>query len=573
MRPWWLLFFVLCMATARVIQYSLYPMMSEKVIAWIENPPVPDALAYAMPYLLFFAGVYAFVHVCWVGRYMLKRKINEFARMIMAEDLQEYVNAQTIGFYAKTEPGKISRNVDYIVDGFMPFLLDGVISFAVTLCVMLFSAVLLFNASPLLGIIFLGCNILAILWTIYALPKNVYWEDRYADKNSEISGKFNDSLANFITVKLFSGAKYERQILRPFRHRLCKIGIRSEIADSIFWVPSSYILDVSVLACSAVSIYMSVRGLMPVSQVVFCILTYEIVTGCVFEMLMNTPLMIKGYSCAKAAYRELIRPIKLADKENASALAVKHGKIEIKDLSFRFDKDWVLKNFNLTIKPGEKIGLVGLSGKGKTTLVRLIMRFYDPESGAILIDGTDIRDVTQDSLRSNIAFVPQDETMFNRTLFQNIKYGRNNATAPEIYNAARAANAFDFIRKTTKGFNTIVGTRGIKLSGGQRQRISIARAFLKDAPILILDEATSALDSESENIIQESLHNLADGRTTIIIAHRLSTLKHMDKIVVLDKGKVAEFGSHDELCKRKGGVYAKLWQMQSSATKEKQTIC
>lgn len=573
LKPWWLAFFFVSLVLARVIVYSLYPIFSEKVISWIENPPVENVLSYAIPYLILFATIMVFTHFLWFIRYFFERKIDENARMKMSEDLQEYVNNQTIGFYAKTEPGKITRNIDYIVNGFYYFVLEGLLSFAVTFGVIIFSAILLLRASILLSIIFIICNILAILWTIYSLPKNIYWTNKYADMDSNISGKLNDSLANFVTIKLFTGARYERHILKPYRKKLFKIGVNSENAESFFWIPSSYILELSIICCFAASIYMAMKGLMPVSQVVFCIMTYNMVSDVVFDMLMATPNMIKGFSSAKTSYNELVRPIDLIDKENAKTLVVQQGKIEIKNLSFRFSKNYILKNLNLTIEPGQKIGIVGLSGKGKTTLVRLIMRFYDPETGYIMIDGTDIRDVTQESLRANISFVPQDETMFNRTLMQNIQYGRNMATKSEVYNAAKKSNSFDFIKKTDKGFNTVVGTRGIKLSGGQRQRISIARAFLKNAPILIMDEATSALDSESENIIQESLKHLSKNKTTIVIAHRLSTLKHMDKIAVLNKGKIAEYGSHEELIKKKNGLYATLWTLQSFASEKDRIIC
>ena len=573
LNPWWLVLFFISLVSARIIAYSLYPFFSEKVISWIENPPVENVLSYAIPYLMLFAGIMAITHFLWFIRYFFERKIEEKARMKISEDLQEYVNQQTLKFYAKTEPGKITRNIDYIINGFYSFILEGLISFSVTFCVIIFSAILLLRASVLLSIIFMICNVLAILWTIYSLPKNIYWTNKYADMDSDISGKLNDSLANFVTIKLFTGAKYERKLLHPYRKKLFRIGINSEIAESLFWIPSSYILEVSIVLCFAASIYMAMKGIMPVSQVVFCIMTYNTVSDIVFDMLMQTPDMIKGFSSAKTSYKELIRPIELKDKKTAKALVINKGKIEIQNLSFRFNKNYILKNLNLTIEAGQKIGLVGLSGKGKTTLVRLIMRFYDPEKGCIMIDGTNIKDVTQESLRSNIAFVPQDETMFNRTLFQNIEYGKKDAEKSEVYEAAKKSNSFEFINKTDKGFNTIVGTRGIKLSGGQRQRISIARAFLKDAPILIMDEATSALDSDSENIIQKSLERLSKNRTTIVIAHRLSTLKHMDKIAVIDKGKIAELGSHKELLKKKNGIYTKLWNLQSCTSKEDKLIC
>ena len=236
--------------------------------------------------------------------------------------------------------------------------------------------------------------------------------------------------------------------------------------------------------------------------------------------------------------------------------------IEFKNVWFKYKRKWVLKDLNLKIKCGERVGIVGPSGVGKTTLVHLLMRFWDPTHGQILIDGQDIKEYTQDSLRENIAFIPQDPTMFNRNLRENIGYGKVDATDAEIRRAAKRAAAHDFIMETEKKYDSLVGDRGIKLSGGQRQRIAIARAFLKDAPILVLDEATSALDSETEVAIQKSFDELATGRTTVAIAHRLSTLRNMDRIIVIKDCHVIEQGSHQSLL-RKRGEYARLWKMQS----------
>jgi ABC-type multidrug transport system fused ATPase/permease subunit len=222
----------------------------------------------------------------------------------------------------------------------------------------------------------------------------------------------------------------------------------------------------------------------------------------------------------------------------------------------------VLKDLCLEIKPGERVGIVGQSGAGKTTLVNLLMRFYEPQKGEIFIDGQNIKDVTQNSLRENISFIPQDPTMFNRTIKENIGYGKFGASLKEIRTASKKASADKFIMGTEKGYDSMVGDRGIKLSGGQRQRIAIARAVLKNAPILVLDEATSALDSETELSIQKSFDKLSRGHTTIAIAHRLSTLRNMDRIVVLHEGVVVEQGTHNQLL-RKHGEYYRLWQMQS----------
>ena len=245
-------------------------------------------------------------------------------------------------------------------------------------------------------------------------------------------------------------------------------------------------------------------------------------------------------------------------------LETHQGAVQLRDISFGYtdNSQTVINNLSLDIKAGERLGLAGHSGGGKTTLTKLILRFADVTKGAITIDGKDIRDLTQQSLRANIAYVPQEPYLFHRSLRDNIAYGKPKASDSEIMTAIKQANAMEFIASLPDGLDTIVGERGVKLSGGQRQRIAIARAILKDAPILILDEATSALDSESEKLIQDALEKLMKNRTSIVIAHRLSTIAKLDRIIVLDNGAIIEDGTHNELLDKKG-TYAKLWNHQS----------
>jgi ATP-binding cassette subfamily B protein len=266
--------------------------------------------------------------------------------------------------------------------------------------------------------------------------------------------------------------------------------------------------------------------------------------------------------------RTLTPSYTLTDKPGATELQVTDGKVEIADLTFRYGHEvGGLEDISLTIAPGEKLAVVGASGAGKSTLVALMLRIYDTEIGRIAIDGQDISDVTQESLRRQIGMVTQETAMFNRSAFENIRYGSPDATFDQVVAAARKAEAHDFIESMNdhegrSGYDAHLGERGVKLSGGQRQRIALARAILKDAPILILDEATSALDSEVEAQIQDALDVVMEGKTVLAIAHRLSTIAHMDRIVVLDQGRIAEVGTHDALLAR-GGLYARYWHRQS----------
>jgi ATP-binding cassette subfamily B protein len=254
----------------------------------------------------------------------------------------------------------------------------------------------------------------------------------------------------------------------------------------------------------------------------------------------------------------------IKDSPSAKELIISRGGLEFKNLTFAFDETRkVLEDINLTIKPGEKVALIGPSGAGKTTFVRLLLRLYSPTAGKILIDGQDISEATQESLRKNISMVPQDPILFHRTLAENIAYGKRGSPKEEVENAAKLAHCNEFIKDLPFGFETYVGERGIKLSGGERQRVAIARAILTNAPILVLDEATSSLDSHSEMLIQDALNNLMKGRTTIVIAHRLSTIQKMDRIIVIDGGKIIEQGSHKELLSNESSLYKKLWELQA----------
>lgn len=260
----------------------------------------------------------------------------------------------------------------------------------------------------------------------------------------------------------------------------------------------------------------------------------------------------------------------VVDAPNASELILAQASVNFDKISFKHKdaKEPIFQDFTLQVKPGERIGLVGVSGSGKTTLTKLLLRFADVDAGQITISDQNIKEVTQRSLRENIAYVPQETSLFHRSIAENIAYGKLDATPEEIQRAAELANAHEFIKDLPDGYDTLVGERGIKLSGGQRQRIAIARAILKDAPILVLDEATSALDSESEALIQDALNTLMQGRTSIVIAHRLSTVASLDRIVVLEDGKIVEQGTHHQLLGKSHGVYNHLWSRQSGAFME-----
>jgi len=317
----------------------------------------------------------------------------------------------------------------------------------------------------------------------------------------------------------------------------------------------------------AVILYMAVKlwmqGSFTIGDFVF-VQAYVLV---LLERIWNLGRVMRNVYEAFSDAQEMVdileKPYDVQDLKTAKNLKVGQAGIKFDEVTFYYNQTRLtLDHFDLTIKPKEKIALVGSSGAGKSTIVKLLMRFYDVTSGHILIDGQDIARVKQDSLRSQIAFVPQDPILFHRTLMENLRYGRRDASDEEVIEAAKKAKCHDFIQGLADGYDTFVGERGIKLSGGERQRVAIARAILKNAPILVLDEATSSLDSESEYLIQEALRELMKGKTVMVIAHRLSTIMQMDRIVVVEDGRVVDQGTHQELMSR-AGIYQKLWKIQA----------
>lgn len=390
--------------------------------------------------------------------------------------------------------------------------------------------------------------------------------NKMSESESKATGQLADSISNINAVKSYARENHERKRYADYAHkqRVATLNfMRANILRNIKY-------DIVYIAINTVGVVALVLGGlywgMPIS-LLFLIISY---TWQVMDRLWDITGLLKDtkrvFSDAKQMTEILDLEDDVVDMPGATKLEIKDASIKFDDITFKHHdaKEAIFENFTLDIKPGERIGLVGVSGSGKTTLTKLLLRFADVNEGEISIDGQNIKYVTQDSLRKNIAYVPQETALFHRSISENISYGKPDATFTEIEHAAKLANADEFIKNLPNGYETLVGERGIKLSGGQRQRIAIARAILKNAPVLVLDEATSALDSESEALIQGALRELIKGRTAIVIAHRLSTVMDLDRIIVLEDGKIAESGSHAELLK-KGGAYAKLWSRQSGA--------
>lgn len=543
-----------------IIDSTWWPMSQRKLVALFENGIVGhDFFEYGLHTILYIIGVFLVLDIIRAITERMSAHWMPRVRKEISTVLTNYVHRQSITFYNNTIPGKINSQINYIIEGFQrTYEITTIIS---TLGVIILNVGLVLQINTYVSLVLLGSFIFRLVYSLSTMKYVSRASQAVSESSSHLSGHLIDSLSGFSIVKLFNGNKHEHDYLEPMRVKNLKANLKSSRLRQLMWIVPMFVWDTLYGVVLVLMLVLFMKGNIKVSEIVFTLAVYNMVQGSINHIGRTIPSLIDALSSARQSYKELNKPITITDAPDATDLIVSAAKIEFRNVSFKYNKRYVLRDLNLTIKPGEHVGLVGTSGAGKTTLVNLLMRLYDPTHGQILIDGQDIKTVTQSSLRSAISFIPQDPMMFNRTLRENIAYGKPDATDSEIRKTARQAAADKFINATDKKYDSIVGDRGIKLSGGQRQRIAIARAFLKDSPILILDEATSALDSETEISIQNSFEKLAHGRTTIAIAHRLSTLRNMDKIVVLDKGKIIESGTHNSLLRKKG-VYANLWKMQ-----------
>ena len=389
-----------------------------------------------------------------------------------------------------------------------------------------------------------------------------------SEARSALTGRIVDSYTNILTVKLFARAREEDAYVRDAVDSHTGMFYRSLRLNTLFSLCLSSLNAMLVTGTAGVAILLWTRGAVDVGTVAMALpLAWQIVSVAGWVAYQITSIF-ENIGVVQEGMMTIARPIALTDRPDAATLAVTRGEIKFEDVRFGYGRETgVIEDLTLTVRPGEKIGLIGRSGAGKSTLVNLLLRFFDLEGGRILIDGQDIAAVTQESLRAQISMVTQDTSLLHRSIRDNIRYGRPQAAEAEIVAAARLAHADEFIGELEdwrgrRGLDAHVGERGVKLSGGQRQRVAIARVILKDAPILVLDEATSALDSEVEAAIQSSLGTLMAGKTVIAIAHRLSTIARMDRLIVLDHGRIVEQGTHRELLAL-GGHYAALWHRQS----------
>lgn len=477
------------------------------------------------------------------------------------------VSDQSMQFHSDRFSGSLVSQSNKFVGAFERLIDTLVWNVWPTLVYIALVVIVLIPQVPWFAVGLVAFTIAYALICLCSFSKVAHLNEEWAAAETKQTGQLADSISNIISVKSYAQESHERRRYANFSRTSYNAGIKSMRATITRDIMFNFV-QIGITALILVFLLFGREWLGISVAILVLIVNYaQTVQGELWEINSILKNLNRVFGDAREMTLILDTVDDVVDAEDAKDLELIEAGVEFEHVSFkhRDAKEPIFQDFNLKIQPGERVGLVGVSGSGKTTLTKLLLRFADVDKGAVLVSGQDIKSVTQKSLRRDVAYVPQETSLFHRSIAENIAYGKPDATPEEIERAARLANAHDFIEQMPEGYETLVGERGVKLSGGQRQRVAIARAILKDAPILVLDEATSALDSESEALIQDALEKLMTGRTSIVIAHRLSTVASLDRIIVLQDGKIVEQGSHAELLERDHGVYKHLWDRQSGA--------
>ncbi|MFC2307235.1 MAG: ABC transporter ATP-binding protein, partial [Neisseria elongata] len=564
----WIAVLAVMTAGIGIMEALLFQFMG-KVVDWLGRY-TPETLFAEKGWALAGMALMMLFSICWIfiASNVRLQTLQGVFPMRLRWNFHRLMLGQSLGFYQDEFAGRVSAKVMQTALSLRDVVMTLADMVTYVLVYFITSGVILATLDSWLLLPFIGWIIGFALVMRFLIPKLGRTAAAQADARSLMTGRITDAYSNITTVKLFShGAReaaYAKQSMEEFM-----VTVHAQMRLATMLHTCSFLVNTSLtLSTAALGIWLWHQGQVGVGAVATATAMALRVNGLSQYIMWESARLFENIGTVSDGMATLSKPQTILDKPNAPPLKVVRGEIKFDKVDFSYEAGKpLLQDFNLTIRPGEKVGLIGRSGAGKSTIVNLLLRFYEPQNGTISIDGQNVGDVTQESLRAQIGLVTQDTSLLHRSVRDNIVYGRPNATDEEMMQAARRAEAADFIpnlsdAKGRRGYDAHVGERGVKLSGGQRQRIAIARVMLKDAPILLLDEATSALDSEVEAAIQESLDKMMDGKTVIAIAHRLSTIAAMDRLIVLDKGHIVEQGTHAELLAQ-NGLYAKLWSRQS----------
>ncbi len=537
------------------------PLIFKEIVDAMDKPAamlaVPAVLVIAYGLLRLFSTLFGEL------RDALFAKVTQRAIRRVAIQVFAHLHNLSLRFHLERQTGGVSRDIERGTRGIsflLTFLLFNILP--TLLEILLVAAILFVKYNPWFAIITFLTLVTYIFFTLWITEWRMVYRRTMNELDSQANTRAIDSLLNYETVKYFGNEAYEVSRYDEHMSKWEVSAVQNQTTLAALNAGQSAIIAIGVTLLMLLAAHEVVQGKMTLG---------DLVLVNVFMLQLYMPLHFLGfvYREIKNALADMERMFKLLhenreikDSPSAKALHLNAGHVVFHHVAFSYDADrQILSDVNFEIPPGNTVAVVGSSGAGKSTLSRLLFRFYDVSDGSISIDGQDIRDVTQATLRASIGIVPQDTVLFNDSIYYNIAYGRPSASREEVLQAAQAAHIHSFIESLPQGYNTVVGERGLKLSGGEKQRVAIARAILKSPAILIFDEATSALDSKSEKAIQDELRNVARGRTTLVIAHRLSTIVDANQILVMDQGRIIERGSHRELLEQQG-VYAQMWALQ-----------
>lgn len=544
------------------IDLSLWPYISKILVDRLATAPHEQIIAVSWPIALLLIFFTFLPNIIWRICDFSWRELNPSLRKKITVETMDYAMGHSHNFFQNNFSGSIANKVRDLADSTPPILGRILYSFLNVILSLIIAFITLFSVHKFFAFaLIFWAAIFTAMATLASRKINPMSID-VADEKTKIMGNLVDVLSNITNVRFFSASRHESNRIKALQDNYSRLSKKRDSCLIKFYIFQATTFSIYYGVCIAALIWLYSQSLVTLGDF---LLIFTINNWIIHLMWMSANEMngfLEDVGTVNQALSIINQPLQIKDAQDAQLLKISRGEIIFENVDFHYYKNSpaLFSNKNLTIKAGEKVGLVGHSGGGKTTFVNLILRLFDVSSGRILIDDQDISKVTQESLRSSISVIPQDPSLFHRSLFENISYGSDYEKSAVI-EAAKKSHAHEFIENLPQGYEALVGERGVKLSGGQRQRIAIARAFLKNSPILILDEATSQLDSLTESLIQDSLENLMKNKTTIVIAHRLSTLKHMDRILVFDKGKIIEDGSHQELLDLQGH-YKKLWDNQ-----------